>query len=222
MNTSHPLSAVAIAALLLGAASCAAPDRPLPESDADSTAVAPAKPDSAAADTVAAVDSTAIKLEEAKSFRTTDLSSLLLHGHVKTMSIYCGGGVECTYQFSKKGTLTKYSDPNCRKGMKPYFFHRNGNLIIGYESSNGLGGWATLYTVDSHGRLKSELWSSDDNSEETTYTKYDSNGWPTRYTSEEEFGGKSSGSCSYSALDEYGNWTKRSDGITRKIEYYEK
>lgn len=206
MNTSHPLSAVAIAALLLGAASCAAPDRPLPESDADSTAVAPAKPDSAAADTVAAVDSAAIKLEEAKSFRTTDLSAFMLHGHVKTLAEK-DGEVTMTYRFSKDGVLTSVS---CSEGDQYHCKIKRSKNKISLTFSNPddpYGGWYYNYVVDSEGRLVAEEFDG----ATLAFSNYNEQGWPTRSSADP--------TISYSALDEYGNWTKKS-GIRRTISYY--
>ena len=104
------------------------------------------------------------------------------------------------------------------------------NLILSFENPNDeYGGWGYVYTIDNSGRLISYIYGSQDGGDETTYSNYNSNDWPTRSKTVAELGGAVTiSSMSYSQIDEYGNWTlqtsKDNEGnevITyRSIEYY--
>lgn len=192
------------------------------ENAADTTVASPAPTDTVAVDTpTVEVDSTAIKLEEFKKFTTNDLAAFMLHGKVKTMTIT--GGVSETYHFSEKGVLVSVSISE--KGFRSSIKHSGNKVIIDFSNPNDpYGGWTYVHTIDNSGNLISEQYGSDEAGSKVTYSGHDANGWPTRYkATEDEFGEQynSSGSISYSGIDEYGNWTKCGGReVTRKITYY--
>lgn len=185
-------------------------------------------------DTLAAADTLKIDsimwgmADEAKSIRTMDLSAFMLHGKVKSVEESYGGQVSCTYYFSEQGELTKaaMSEGDYRCKIK----RQTNNLILSFENPNDeYGGWGYVYTIDNSGRLISYIYSSQDGGNETTYSNFNSNDWPTRSKTVAELGGAVTiSTMSYSHPDEYGNWTlqtsKDNEGnevITfRSIEYY--
>lgn len=168
------------------------------------------------------------EFEEFNNFRTKDLSAFMLHGKVKSVEESNGGQAACTYYFSEQGELTKavMSGGDYRCKIK----RQTNKLVLSFENPNDeYGGWGYVYTVDNSGRLISYIYGSDDFGDETTYSDFDSHGWPTRAKSIAELGGAvTTSSIGYSLIDEYGNWTVQSsmddDGneITtyRSIEYY--
>lgn len=193
-----------------------------PEQVADAPSPVEQKSDSVPVDTVVEkVDSTAIKLEEFKEFTTNDLAAFMLHGKVKTMTIT--GQVAETYYFSEEGVLVSVSISE--RGFRSSIKHSGTKLTIDFSNPNDpYGGWTYVHTVDGSGKLISEQYGSDETGSKVTYSGHDANGWPVRYkATEDEIGEQynSSGSISYSGIDEYGNWTKRSGlNMTRKITYY--
>lgn len=187
--------------------------------------------DSLAVDTVYTVKDDVINermADEAKSIRTMDLSAFMLHGKVKSVEESYGGQVSCTYYFSEQGELTKaaMSEGDYRCKIK----RQTNNLILSFENPNDeYGGWGYVYTIDNSGRLISYIYGSQDGGDETTYSNFNSNDWPTRSKTVAELGGAVTiSTMNYSQIDENGNWTlqtsKDNEGkevITyRSIEYY--
>ena len=180
--------------------------------------------DTLAVDTIAA----SYEVENPSDFVTLDLSAFMLHGKVKSVEESYGGQVSCTYYFSEQGELTKaaMSEGDYRCKIK----RQTNNLILSFENPNDeYGGWGYVYTIDNSGRLISYIYGSQDGGDETTYSNYNSNDWPTRSKTVAELGGAVTiSSMSYSQIDEYGNWTLQTskdnevnEVITyRSIEYY--
>lgn len=171
------------------------------------------------------------ELEEASpnNLQTLDLSAFMLHGKVKSVEEYDGGQVYSTYYFSEQGKITK---AKISEGSYKCKINRQANkLILSFENPDDeFGGWAYVYTVDNSGRLTSSKYGSEDFGDETTYSNFDSNGWPTRSKTIAELGGAVTiSSISYPKIDEHGNWTQQSlkdDGgnvvtVYRTIKYYE-
>lgn len=168
------------------------------------------------------------KLNDTKTFTSMDLSAFMLHGKVKSVEESYGGQVSCTYYFSEQGELAKavMSEGDYRCKIKK----QTNKLILSFENPNDeYGGWGYVYTIDNSGRLISYIYGSQDGGDETTYSNFNSNDWPTRSKTIAELGGAATiSTMSYSQIDEYGNWTlqtsKDNEGheitLYRSIEYY--
>lgn len=169
------------------------------------------------------------KDEASINTQTLDMSAFMLHGKVKSFAESFGGQAGCTYYFSEQGKITKavMSEGNYRCKIS----RQANKLILSFENPDDeFGGWAYVYTVDNSGRLTSSKYGSEDFGDETTYSNFDSNGWPTRSKTIAELGGAVTiSSISYPKIDEHGNWTQQSlkdDGgnvvtVYRTIKYYE-
>lgn len=167
-------------------------------------------------------------VENPSDFVTLDLSAFLLHGKVKSVEESYGGQVSCTYYFSEQGELTKavMSEGEYKCKIK----RQSNKLILSFENPNDeFGGWGYVYTIDNSGRLISYTDVSEDCGNETTYSNFNSNDWPTRSKTIAENGGAVTiSTMSYSQIDEYGNWTLQTSTdnegyettIYRSIEYY--
>lgn len=167
-------------------------------------------------------------VESPSDFVTLDLSAFLLQGKVKSVEESYGGQVSCTYYFSEQGELTKavMSEGEYKCKIK----RQSNKLILSFEKPNDeFGGWGYVYTIDNSGRLISYTDVSEDCGNETTYSNFNSNDWPTRSKTIAENGGAVTiSTMSYSQIDEYGNWTLQTSTdnegyettIYRSIEYY--
>lgn len=180
--------------------------------------------------TVETVDTLAVsdEVENPSEFVTLDLSAFLLHGKVKSVEESAGGKVSCTYYFSEQGELTKavMSEGEYKCKIK----RQSNKLILSFENPNDeFGGWGYVYTIDNSGRLISYTDVSEYCGNETTYSNFNSNDWPTRSKTIAENGGAVTiSTMSYSQIDEYGNWTLQTSTdnegyettLYRSIEYY--
>ena len=167
-------------------------------------------------------------VESPSDFVTLDLSAFLLQGKVKSVEESYGGQVSCTYYFSEQGELTKavMSEGEYKCKIK----RQSNKLILSFEKPNDeFGGWGYVYTIDNSGRLISYTDVSEDCGNETTYSNFNSNDWPTRSKTIAENGGAVTiSTMSYSQIDEYGNWTLQTSTdnegyettLYRSIEYY--
>lgn len=191
------------------------------EAPADSDVAEPLCCDTTAVDTVEAIDDTQTKLEEFKNFRTNDLSAFMLHGKVKHVEESYGGNAYTLYTFNEQGKLIDV----CLSGGTCYEIRHEGNILILLNQSESHSS-KTEYEVDSSDRLIRYFYeSSYDDSEESKYSQFDDNGWPTFSINiswlEEE---KTSSHITYKDIDEYGNWTRKAiDGEDREfrtITYY--
>lgn len=181
-------------------------------------------------ETTEAVDTLAVsdEVENPSEFVTSDLSAFLLHGKVKSVEESAGGQVSCTYYFSEQGELTKAviseGDYKCKIQRQT-----NQLILIFVNPNDEYDNWGHVYTIDNSGRLISYTEVSKDCEDETTYSNFDTNDWPTRSKTIYESGGAVTiMTMSYSKIDEYGNWTLQTSTdnngfektIYRFIEYY--
>lgn len=153
--------------------------------------------------------------EEAKSFRTMDLSALMLHGKVKRVTESFGerGANNTIYDFNEQGKLIRVNDMSCSTSTV------NDKYTIWYEDVK------RVYKFDNKGRiirLDEEFEVGGGNFE---YSEYNDRGWPTKKV--DLSASWESTQIVYSVIDKYGNWTQCEWGeedytftIYREIEYY--
>lgn len=165
------------------------------------------------------------KLEEFKNFRSKDLSAFILHGKVKHVEESYGGNACTIYKFNEQGKLidVQFDGYSCK------IQHKESKLIISYLSkSNEFDYSDSEYEVNSSGRLIRKVDGGEGGYyEESKYSQFDENGWPTYCTNisglepDEE---RTTSHITYMDIDEYGNWTRKAiDGEIqecRTITYY--
>ncbi len=198
---------------------------------ADSVAVDSVDADTTVVDTIAKmeeapkVDSTKIKLEEFKSFRSADLSAFMLHGKVKSVTEYSG---QCFTRcsFNKSGRLVKYEIGDNHSSEMYEISHYGSTLGITQPGTLGTWGWG--YDVKGNKLVKYES-GGDGVGDRCVYSNFDSNGWPRTETwyeydmEEDAWILTSTKSVKYGNIDKYGNWQEKvsnGDMEARDIEYY--
>lgn len=161
-----------------------------------------------------------LRKEEFRKFRSADLDALLLHGKVKEMTESCGIDY-ITYRFNQDGVLTEALP------QAFYIYHQDNKLGLKLDEKDCIGGYPKeyIYEIDESGRLIECVTKDVENyTAETKYSGFDSNGWPTHAALSDYYGDTSEMTITYSGIDEYGNWTKKTtserDEILREITYY--
>lgn len=167
------------------------------------------------------------KFEENKNFRSNDLSAFMLHGKVKMMiETYNSSSYISTYTFDEKGQLTEAKEGDDYMEIS----HEGGKLNITNDELQ----YFVYYGINKSGQLVSHIIYSGLCFENTTYSKFNSSGWPTykeTTSGDNHVSRTSTARLQYSDIDEYGNWTRMTwetyDGETigetevhREITYY--
>lgn len=169
------------------------------------------------------------KLNEFKNFTTMDLSALMLHGKVKTVTYYKGAGYRTKFDFDESGALINYEQNDDEFGTTKYEIHHEGNRLVLVQAET-FGSWAEVYEIED-GKLVKYECGGDGVGSRNLYYYHDSNNWPRTETlydysiEEDAWIMTKSNSLTYDDIDEHGNWKNKvdQDGFAeerRTIEYY--